>query len=240
MGTCIGNRNTYRNPMQKACSSFENKLRLFYHDWKHLIGAINSYCPDNGSVPEASMQRIMIETELITVYEDKNSCLKQLLDEVLNEKVSQKNWFICLALFMCGGHELSKFDYLCRTINDKDMTKETIAGAELRKVLECLMEVAVIIIPRLGGIDLHKEEIAKVPIADAVSKWCSDCNKETLTLEEVRSWGLKCHNFTPGEARAAMLKLAVNEPSVLIPENKIEPPIQNLPKDELRTEEVPA
>eukprot|EP00826_Nyctotherus_ovalis_P060164 TRINITY_DN8419_c0_g1_i5.p1 TRINITY_DN8419_c0_g1~~TRINITY_DN8419_c0_g1_i5.p1 ORF type:complete len:240 (-),score=64.91 TRINITY_DN8419_c0_g1_i5:143-862(-) len=239
MGTCIGNRNTYRNPMQKACSAFENRFRLFYHDWKHLVAAINSYCPGDGSVPEASMQRIMAETGLLQVYEDENSHLKELFDEVLKEKTIQRKMFICLSLFMCGGNELSKLEHLCHVINDMDMTKNTVAGAELRKVLESLMEVSVLIIPRLGGIEEHREEIGKVPISEAVNKWCSDCNKETLTFEEVRSWGLKCHNFTPGEARAAMLKLAVKE-SVLLPESKVEPPIQNIPKDELIRTEVPA
>jgi len=240
MGTCIGNRNIYSNPMQKSCSSFEHKFRLFYRDWKSLVDAITSYCPDDGTVPQSSMERIMTETGLRSAYDDKNSHLKELLDEVVNKSTNQKKTFIYLVLFMCGGNELSKLDYLCATINNMNISKDIVSGSEFKKVLECLMEVSVIIIPKLGKIDLYKEEIAKIPIEAAVNRWCFDSNKETLTINEVRSWGLKCHNFTPGEARAAMVKLIPNEPYVLMPESKIEAPIKNIPKDELRTTEVPA
>jgi len=233
MGTCIGNRNTYRDSMQKSCSTFENRLRLSYRDWKHSVGAINSYCPEDGTVPKASIEYIMDEIGLTPVYKDKNSHLEELLDEFLKDRVSERKWLIYLALFLCGGDESSKLEYLCQTINNKDMTKSTIPGSELRKILESLMELSVLIIPRLGKIEEHKERISKVEISEAVDEWWPDNSKDIYTFEEVQLWGRKCRSFTTGEARAAMLKLALGKKDELPSEREVEVPTTNAPEDNL-------
>ena len=196
MGACVGSRNAYKSEMQKACINFENRLCLPYYDWKHLVAAINSYCHGDGAIPETTMNRIMSEIGLGTVYEDKTTHLKDFLNEYLKDYDSQRIWLIYLVLFMCGGNEPTKMDYLCWTINKMDMEKTTIPGEELKKILESLMKLSVIIIPQMGGFEFHKEEISKKPIEEAVTKWYNECNQETITIQDVRCWGIKSHNFT--------------------------------------------
>ncbi len=212
MGTCQGNRNTYSNPMQKACTNFENKMRLYTRDWKMMVGAIRSYCPEDGTAPEGAIRRVMQEMGMCSVYDDKTTKLKDLMTEFLKDQVPQRTWLIYFALFMCDGNEAAKMEYLCWTMNGMDMQKTTVPGETFREVLLNLMKLSVVTIPTMGDIKQYKDEIMKQTTADALTKWCPDCNKETLTVDEVRSWGAKCHNFTPGEARAAMLKLAIPEP----------------------------
>ena len=212
MGTCQGNRNIYTNPMQRSCTIFENRLRLYIRDWKMMVAAIRSYSQEDGNVPDNALYRIMAEMGLCSTYDDKTTHLKEIIKGYIKDRDCERNWLIYFMLFMCDGNEASKMEYLCWTLNGIDMTKATVAGPALQEVLSSLMQLSVVTIPAMDSIKDYKEEIGKEPMATAVLKWCPDSYKDTLTIDEVRSWGVKCHNFTPGEARAAMLKLVVPEP----------------------------
>lgn len=224
MGSCQGNRNSYTNPMQKACTACENTFRLYHRDWKMMVAAIRSFCPEDGTVPPTAIRRIMQEMGMCSTYDDKAIRLKELINEYLKDANPQQTWLIYFALFMCDGNEAAKMEYLCWTMNGMDMQKTTVSGERFKDLLKCLMKLATQTIPSMGEIKDHKEEISKQPLDEAVTKWCPDCVKENLTIDEVRAWGVKCHNFTPGEARSAMLKLVAPEPAP-----KQQPPKQQEP-----------
>lgn len=241
MGNCQGNRNSYSNPMQKACTSFENNLRLYYRDWKMMVAAIKSYCPEDGSVPEYAMKRIMEEVGMTPTYEDKKTHLKDLMEEFLKERSQKQTWLIYFTLFMCDGGEASKMEYLCWTLNDMNMEKTTVSGEALREVLTALMKLSVQTIPAMGEVKDYKEDIYKQSPAELVAKWYPDYSKETLTIDEVRAWGVKCHNFTTGEARATVLKVVLPDPAPKPAERKPEQPtVQTAPSKEPTLEKTVA
>ena len=177
-----------------------------------MVAAIRSYALEDGSIPETAMKHIMEETGLNAVYENKDCKLKEFLTDFIKDRVPQSTCLVYLALFMCGGKDALRMEHFCWALNKMDLSKTVIQCEALRGVLECLMKLSLCTIPQMAGVTELKDEVPKLDIAELVCKWCPDCGKETMTIDEFKAWGLKCCNFCPGEARAVALKILRPEP----------------------------